>query len=65
MPAFSELSKIDDEELGLFSDSSQTDEEDSDLDFQPLSSFSERLLLFNQSELNDLVHDLNLSKQAS
>ena len=65
VPTFSELSKIDDKELGLFSDSSQTDEENPDLDFQSSSSFSERSLLFNQSELNDLVRDLNLSKQAS
>ena len=65
MPTFSQLSEIDDEELGLFFDSSQTDEEDSDLDFQPSSSFSERPLFFNQAELNDLFRDLNLSKQAS
>ena len=64
VPTFTELSEIDDEELGLFFDSSQTDE-DSELDFQPSSSFSERPLLFNQSELNDLVRDLNLSKHAS
>ena len=64
MPTFTELSEIDDEELWLFFDSSQTDE-DSELDFQPSSSFSERPLLFNQSELNDLVRDLNLSKHAS
>ena len=64
MPTFTDLSEIDDEKLGLFSDSSQTDE-DSDLNFQTSSSFSERPLLFNQSELNDLVRDLNLSKQAS
>ena len=64
VPTFTELSEIDDEELGLFFDSSKTDE-DSELDFQPSSSFSERPLLFNQSELNDLVRDLNLSKHAS
>ena len=64
VPTFTELSEIDDEELGLFFDSSQTDE-NSELDFQLSSSFSERPLLFNQSELNDLVRDLNLSKHAS
>ena len=64
MPTFFELFEIDDEELGLFSDSPQTDEEDSNLDFQPSSSFSARPSLFNQSKLNDLARDLNLSKQA-
>ena len=50
--------------LGCFLILHKTDE-DSELDFQPSSSFSERPLLFNQSELNDLVRDLNFSKHAS
>ena len=64
MLTFTELFKIDDEELELLSESSKTDKENLDLDFQPSSSFSERHLLLNQPEVNNLVHKVNLSKQA-
>lgn len=61
IPTFHQLPELCEDELNLFEHPSDTND-GSDSDYEGMSSSPQ---LFNQEELNDLVRDLSLSKEAS
>ena len=62
VPAFTNLPELEEEGFISSSDQSQGEE---DVDFQSASCLSDKPMLFNQLELNDLVRDLYLPKQSA
>ena len=65
VPIFTKLPVIDENQLRSSTSSTNSDDNDDEQDIAHKAWNAGRVSLYNQSELNDLIRDLNLPKQSA
>ena len=65
VPIFTKLPDIDEDQLRSSTSSTNSDDDDDEQDIAHEAWNAGRVSLYSQSELNDLIRDLNLPKQSA
>ena len=65
VPIFTKLPDIDEDQLRPSTSSTKSDDDDEEQDIAHEAWNAGRVFLYSQSELNDLIRDLNLPKQSA